>query len=166
MSLLSSIQMGNNALRANEIALQVVGQNVSNANTPGYLREEVNLIPAPTQKIGGLLLGTGVQVESITQQVDRFLQTRLQTALSDKASADTLRQTYSQLESIVGALDDTSLNASLNSFFNSISQIMNQPQDASVRNLAVLQGDSLVQKITATAAARRSPAERPQQPGL
>ena len=49
-----------NSLRANEIALQVVGQNIANANTPGYLREEIHLVPGPTQKLGGLLLGTGV----------------------------------------------------------------------------------------------------------
>ena len=35
----------------------------------------------------------------------------------------------------------------MTAFFNSISQIMNQPEDASVRNLAVLQGVSLTQNI-------------------
>ena len=39
MSLFSSIQMAGNALQANDIGLQVVGQNISNANTPGYIRE-------------------------------------------------------------------------------------------------------------------------------
>ncbi len=147
MSIFSSIQMTGNTLRANEIALQVVGQNIANANTPGYLREEINLAPAPTQKVGGLLLGTGVQVDSITQIVDKFLQLRLQGAMSDQASAETLKQTYAQLESIIGALDNTSINGSMTAFFNSISQIMNQPEDASVRNQAMQQGVALTQNI-------------------
>jgi flagellar hook-associated protein 1 FlgK len=62
MSLSSSIHLAGNALRAAEIGLQVVGQNIANAATPGYLREEVLLEPAPTQKLGELPLGLGVQV--------------------------------------------------------------------------------------------------------
>jgi flagellar hook-associated protein 1 FlgK len=55
------------------------------------------------------------------------------------------------LESILGTLDSTSLNASMTSFFNSISQIMNQPEDASVRNQTVQQGVALTQNINSTA---------------
>ncbi len=59
MSLFGSIQLANNALQANQIGLQVTGQNIANANTPGYSREEVILTPAPTQRQGSLLLGLG-----------------------------------------------------------------------------------------------------------
>ena len=143
--------MAGNSLQVNEIALQVVGQNIANANTTGYLREEIQLEPGPTQQLGGLLLGTGVEVASVTQVVDKFLQQRLQGAVSDKAGTDTLQQTYSQLESILGTLDSSSLNDSMTSFFNSISQIMNQPEDASVRNQAMQQGVALTQNINSTA---------------
>ena len=64
MSLSSSIQMASAALQANDIALQVVGQNIANANTPGYLRETVNFTPGPSQTNGALIQGTGVQVLS------------------------------------------------------------------------------------------------------
>ncbi len=37
MSLFSSIQLANNTLRAQQIGLQVTGQNIANANTPGYI---------------------------------------------------------------------------------------------------------------------------------
>ena len=50
MSLSGSLQIASNSLRATQIGLQVVGQNISNANTPGYIREEVNYAPAPTQQ--------------------------------------------------------------------------------------------------------------------
>ena len=51
MSLFGSIQMAGNALQANDIGLQVVGQNISNANTPGYIREELELQPGPPQQM-------------------------------------------------------------------------------------------------------------------
>src|SRR3972149_1911496 len=101
MSLFGSIQMASNALRANDIALQVVGQNIANANTPGYIREEVLLKPAATQKMGGLILGLGVEVEAVVQKVDKFLEERLRGAVSDQARADVLRQTYADRKSVV-----------------------------------------------------------------
>ena len=95
--------MASGALQANDVALQVVGQNIANANTPGYIRETVNFVPGPPQTQGSLIEGTGVQIQSITQQIDTYLQTQLQNANSDQQNADTVQQTYSQLENIVGA---------------------------------------------------------------
>ena len=60
MSLFGSIQMGGNTLRAMEIGLHVVGDNIANANTPGYVRQEAIFAPASTQKKGSLILGLGV----------------------------------------------------------------------------------------------------------
>src|SRR3989304_1297778 len=148
MSLFGSIRMAGNSLRANDIALQVVGQNIANANPPGYIREELVLKPAVTQKLGGLLLGLGVQVEAVVQKVDRFLEERLRSAVSDRARAETLQQTYSQLEASIGELSDTDLSTSMNGFFSSISEILNQPESVIVRNLAVLQGQTLAQDIS------------------
>jgi len=148
MSLFGSLQLANNALRANQIGLQVVGQNIANANTPGYIREEVVFQPAPTQKQGDLLLGRGVQVTGIVQKIDVFLEERLRGATSERISAETQEQAYQQLEGILAELGDTDLSSSLNNFFNSISEILNQPESTSVRNLAVLQGETLAGDIT------------------
>ena len=148
MSLFSSIQMAGNSLQADQIGLQVVGQNLANANTPGYAREVVNYSAGPTDQYGALSMGTGVQVQSITQKIDEFLNERLRSANSDQASADTLQQTYTQLESVVGALDtNNSLGSAMNQFFSSISNILNQPESTSIRSQAVSQGQSLVQNV-------------------
>ncbi len=146
-SLYGSIKMAANTLRANQIALQVVGQNIANANTPGYLREEVVLTPAPTQRHGGLLLGMGVQVSAVVQKLDHFLEERLRGAVSDQANTSTLEQAFAQLESIIGELSDTDLSTSMNNFFAAINEVLNQPENVSVRNLAVLQGHTLTQDV-------------------
>ncbi len=147
MTLFSSIQMAGNTLRANEIALQVVGQNIANANTPGYIREEVQLSPATVQRKGHLLLGLGVHVDAVVQKIDHFLEERLRGAVSDQAGAEATEETYAQLEGLLGELSDTDLSTSLNDFFASIAEILNQPESRSVRNLAVLQGGALTQTI-------------------
>ena len=147
MSLFSSLQLASNALQAQSIGLQVVGQNIANVNTPGYSRAEVIYTPAPTQRVGGLLLGLGVEVDSIKQRIDEHLNERLRAATSDRVGGEIQEDAYAQLESIIGELQDTDLSTSLNNFLGAISQVLNQPESVSVRNLAMLQGKTLASDI-------------------
>jgi len=147
MSLFSSIQLANNSLRAQQIGLQVTGQNISNANTPGYIREEVVFKPAPTQRIGSLLLGLGVDVEAVVQKTDKFLEERLRNASSDRHDTEIQKETYLQLEGILGELSDTDLSTALSNLSAAIQDVLAQPEDLAARNLAVLQGRTLGQDI-------------------
>ncbi len=148
MSLFSSIRMAANTLQTDQIALQVIAQNIANANTPGYIREEVVLTPAPTFRYGGLLLGLGVRVEAVIQKIDHFLEERLRGAVSDKTSAEAQEETYLELEQLLGELSETDLSSRLNAFFSSIAEVLNQPESRSVRNLVVLQGQTLASEIS------------------
>ena len=151
MSLFSSLQTGSNTLSAMQLGLQVVGQNISNSNTEGYIRERVIYTTAPIQEVGGLPLGTGVLVEAIVQNVDRFLETRLRDAVSDMASADVQEQAYLDLQAILGELTDTDISTALNEFFNDINQIANDSQSDGIRGLAVQSGVQLTTIINSTA---------------
>ena len=147
MSLFSSLQLASNALQAQSIGLQVVGQNIANVNTPGYSRAEMNLAPAATQRVGRLLLGLGVDVQSIKQRIDEHLNDRLRSATADRVAGDIQQGTYSQLEGILNELSDTDISTSMNNFFGAISQVLSQPASVSVRNLAMLQGQTLAGDI-------------------
>jgi flagellar hook-associated protein 1 len=147
MTLFSTLQVANNSLVASQLGLQVTGNNIANANTPGYVRERIVVGPAPTVRYGGLLLGTGVAVEAIVQQTDRFLEERMRAATSDLANGEAQEGAYVKLESLLGELTDTDLSSSLTNFFNSIQDILNQPESVSVRNLAILQGRTLTDDI-------------------
>jgi flagellar hook-associated protein 1 FlgK len=147
MSLLSSIQMGANSLQAQQLGLQVVGQNIANANTPGYSVETLGLQPGPTARDGSVLLGSGVEVLGVQQQVDQFLNAQVRSGLSTQTGTGVSSQTYQQLESLFGELNDTNngtnLDSAMTSFFSSISQVLNDPADPTVRQLAVANGQTL-----------------------
>lgn len=147
MSLFSSLQIANNSLLASQLGLQVVGNNIANANTPGYIRQQLNLQPMTPQKVGDLTVGLGVEIHSITQQIDKFLEERMRNATSDLANGEAKTDAYAQLETVIGELGDTDLSSSLSNFFNSIQDILNQPESVSVRNIATLQGDTLTRDI-------------------
>ena len=57
-------------LRASQTAIGVASQNVTNANTPGYVRTEVTL--SPRTQLGA---GSGVDVTAVTRAANRFLDT-------------------------------------------------------------------------------------------
>ena len=143
MSLLNSIQLASSSLHAAQIGLQVSGNNIANANTPGYIRQEAIQEPAPSQRKGNLILGLGVSVAGIIQRVDNFLEDRLRSASSDLEQGETQEAAYLQLESLIGELSETDLSTSLTNFFSSVHDIANQPESVTVRNLAVLKGGAL-----------------------
>ena len=148
MSLFGAIQMGGSTLQAMQIGLQVVGNNIANANTPGFVREEAIFAPAPVQRIGGLVLGLGVQVEGIVQKLDKFVQDRLVGAKGDRANAEIQEQTYRELERALNALSaEVDLSSRLSEFFNAVHEVMKSPENVGTRNLAVGKGITLTEMI-------------------
>ena len=107
MSLFGSIQLGGNTLQAMQIGLQVTGNNIANANTPGFIRQEAVYKPAPVQNIGGLVLGLGVEVDGIVQKIDKFVQDRLVSAKGDRAGADIQQNAYNEVETVLNGLSGT-----------------------------------------------------------
>ena len=148
MSLFGSIQMGGNTLRAMQIGLHVVGNNIANANTPGYVRQEAVFVPGPIQQQGRLILGTGVLVDSIVQKLDSFIQERIVGARSDRAGAEVQEQVYYDIELVLNALNESGgLSNSLTNFFNSIHDVLDNPGSVETRNLAIGAGSTLASVI-------------------
>ncbi|MCA9236568.1 MAG: flagellar hook-associated protein FlgK [Planctomycetales bacterium] len=139
--------MAGNTLQAMQLGLHVVGNNIANANTPGYIRERTIYTPAPVQRTGNLTIGLGVEVAGIVQSVDRFVVERLRDAGSDRASADIQEKVYRDLEAILGELSDTDISSQISNFFNSIDEVLKQPEEISVRNLVVQSGKTLASSI-------------------
>lgn len=149
MSLFGSLQLAGNTLNAMQIGLHVVGNNIANANTPGFIRERAIYTPAPVQKVGNLTLGLGVEVAGIVQSVDRFVEDRLRDASGDRASADEQEKVYRELEAILGELSDSDVSTAMSNFFNSVNEVLKTPELIAARNLAVQSGKTLTTSINA-----------------
>lgn len=150
MSLFGTIQQSSGALQAAQVGLQVIGNNVANANTEGYIRQRLELTPAGAFREGNLLKGQGVRPTGITQVIDKALHERMIAAGTDVAGAEALSQAYSQLEEIANELDNNGLNQQLSLFNNALHELSTQPGDPSMREFVVLQGDALANKLQAT----------------
>ncbi len=148
--LLDSLHIASKSLNATSIGIQVTGQNLSNAGTDGYVREMVVSSASYPKKTGsGIAMGTGVDVNGIVQMIDTYLEERLRNSQSDAMNSSTQSGVYSQLEFILNELTDKDLSTQLDDFFNSIGNVLNQPENLSIRQMVVDEGVKLAEQITA-----------------
>ncbi len=154
MSLFGTINQSAGALQAAQIGLQVVGNNIANANTDGYIRQQLQQTPAVASRVGNLILGQGVRPTGVTQVIDQALAERMMNAQTAAAGGAELSRAYRQLEQLTGDLDGGGLSAQLTAFNNSLHELSTQPNDAAAREFVVLQGQTLADSLrNATAAA-------------
>ena len=134
---------GQQALLAHQTALQVTGQNIANANTPGYSRERAELVPVPTSSTR--LLRSGVTVEEITRAYDRFITTQVATASSNLKSTQTQSDLLGQVEALFNDLNtpDTGLSGALDAFFQGLHDLAQHPQGLSERSSILQQGENV-----------------------
>ncbi|MEO6708633.1 MAG: flagellar basal body protein, partial [Planctomycetota bacterium] len=72
-----ALNTGLKALLAAQSRLETIGHNVSNASTPGYSRQTLEVGTSGSMRIRGLIQGTGVEAQVVRRTVDHLLQTRL-----------------------------------------------------------------------------------------
>lgn len=147
MSLFATIQTSANALQVSELGLQVVSNNVANANTPGYIRQDLVQNTGPAVLVGGVILGYGVRASGVVQKFDDFTANQLRETSSNLESSKTLDNLYSQIESVFSELSDNDLSSKLSDFSGSIQDVLNQPGNASLRRLVVERAKSLTSDI-------------------
>jgi len=144
MGLTSSLHTGRPGLLASQAAIQVAGNNLANLSTQGYHRNDISLAAVRANEIQrGIFLGNGVQIASITRQVDEALEARLRAAVSDEGGSRVNQDLWSEIEAIENELSEIDISTRMAEFFNAWSQIANNPQDLSLRTLAVEQAETL-----------------------
>lgn len=148
MGLTNALQIGRSGLLSSQAAIEVAGNNLANATTRGYHRQEINLAPIGDQAIGNnAFVGRGQQIQSITRQINEVLEQRIRDATSGHAETQVSRDFLLRIESIQNELSDSDLSSSLNAFFNAWSELAGAPNEAAQRNLAVQAGENLAAKI-------------------
>ncbi len=150
MSLNGALQVGRSAIVASQAAMQVAGNNMANAATPGFHRRTVHLAGARDELIvAGAFVGTGVQLQAIRREIDIGLQARFRDATSHQHSGLIDLRFFAALETIQNELTDNDLSSALSDFFNNFSELANNPDDHAIRSLVIETGLALSDRIGA-----------------
>ena len=150
MSITASFSIGRSALTASQLAIQVAGDNLANAATPGFTRRVASLNPiAGAGGPLGVSAGRGVSLVDVSRRVDQALLARLRATVSDQTAAQVSTDLFSQVESITNDLGELGLSAQLNKFVNAFSELANNPGSAETKSLIVDQGVALASHLRA-----------------
>ncbi len=162
MALSPVLSLAQRALLANEAALEVVGNNISNVNTPGYSRQvpefESN---APAIDASGQFLGTGVRIARVSQVVDPLLLRRLLGATSDKAAQGALSDRLGEVAGALNDLQQPSLASAVSGFFDAADALARNPSGVAERLALLGRAGTVVSELN-----RRSAAIADQQRGI
>jgi len=133
MGLLDSLSIGMRGLNASQTAIDVTGQNISNANTEGYSRKRVNL---QSEAINDAIYGEkglGVEVTEIDRIRDQFLDRQTWEAMGDQGYDTQLDTAYTRLGNILKEPSEDGLASKMNAFWASWQDLANNPSDPSAR---------------------------------
>ena len=130
-------------LQASQNALRTAGHNISNANTAGYSRQEVNYATRTEQSIGsGGFIGSGVSTTSIERVVSEFVTTQLRLDTSTYNQLNTYNINIGKVDKLVADVS-TGLSGALQSFFSAMQNGANDPASTPGRQLIVTEAQSL-----------------------
>ncbi|HZO96370.1 MAG TPA: flagellar hook-associated protein FlgK [Gaiellaceae bacterium] len=144
ISTFTGLETALRGLMAHQQALDVTGENVANASTPGYTRETVSLAATPGLRTApGVLLGTGVTVTGYERVRDTFLDVQLRAQTMLQGAAEATRDGLSQVEGVIAEPSDTGLGSLLDAYWGAWQDVANAPQDPATRQALVEAASSL-----------------------
>jgi flagellar hook-associated protein 1 len=130
-----------------QTALQVTGNNISNANTPGYSRQRVNFVqtepyPAASMnrpQIPGQM-GTGVKADSIQRVREGFLDTQFRGENNKFGYWGARSEALEKMEDIMNEPSDNGLSKTLDQFWQSLQDLSVNPEDTGARSVVRQRG--------------------------
>ncbi|MGQ0534246.1 MAG: flagellar hook-associated protein FlgK [Caulobacteraceae bacterium] len=119
VGLTSVLLAGLSGLRAAQTGVSVVSQNIANANTPGYVRTELSLVPRTQSGYGA-----GVEVGSVKRAADRFLATASYIAEGARGASAARADILARAQSNFGdPASSTSMFAMLDEYWSALSEL-------------------------------------------
>ncbi len=145
-----ALETARRALVAHQRALEVIGHNIANAGTPGYVRREPILAATPGYVVetgAGFkrpgTVGTGVEIVRIKRVFDGFVESRIRQAGVTLGLWEGRNDALSQVEAVFGEPSDAGLADALSKFFAAWDELAKRPESIAVRTALVEEAKAL-----------------------
>jgi len=142
------INIGLTGILGNQAALNTTGNNITNANTPGYSRQEVQFETQSAQRTGAGSIGTGVSITDIRRLANEYLTQQVREDSSLFGEQEALNSELSRLDNLLGG-ESTGLSNALNNFFASLQNAAEDPASLPQRQLVLSEAQQVVNRFEA-----------------
>ncbi len=140
------IGIGISGLYAAQAGIRTTEHNISNVNTTGYRRQETNFSTQTPTFTGAGWFGNGVAIESVRSQYSQFLDNEVQLDQAQLSRHETYAAQAGQVDTRLSD-SSSSLSGPLNSFFNAVNEVANDPASAAARQTLLASGRSLSGRV-------------------
>ncbi|WP_396593932.1 flagellar hook-associated protein FlgK [Brevundimonas sp. R86498] len=139
MSLTSILNIANSGLQTAQTQLRIVSDNVSNVNTPGYVRKIGDQVSLTSQGVG-----TGVEVSRVRLATDRFLQAASLSAGAESSRQGVRYELYDRIQSLFGDPGgDTGFFSQIDDIFSAFAVAAEDPVSAPRRQEALFRAQAV-----------------------
>ena len=148
------LEIGSRSLAASQAALDVIGHNTSNVNTPGYSRETVTLQAIDPYSVSAYgQLGTGVAVASVNRVRDDFTDKQTYDANAKQGAYSSLSDSLNRIQQVFTEPGSSGIGSQLTAFFNSFSDLSANPSSLALRSAVRNAAQSVVTSFNSVSGA-------------
>ena len=133
MAISAGLNIALTGLNAHQKAIDVTGNNISNASNPDYVRERTVFSTLPSINSIPGDIGTGVEISSINRITDTFLFNRFISANANLENLKTQEEYLNEIATYFPDIQDQGLFKDLKDFFNAWQTLASNPNDGSVK---------------------------------
>ena len=135
-------------LRASQTSLSTTSHNIVNVDTEGYSRQKTGLATRVPQSYGGSFIGQGVDVASISRVSNQYVVDQLRRDVASYNTYDAYYEYAVRVDQLLGD-DSTAITPSLQSFFDAMQDVSNDPASIPSRQVLLSTGEALVNRFNA-----------------
>ena len=140
------LNIGKTGLFAAQAGLSTTGNNIANANVPGYSRQRIEQAAAPGQNTGSGFVGSGTMVTDIRRYSDAFLTTQVRNATSTNSALGTFHAQISQVDNLL-ADPLSGLSPALQDFFKGVQDVASNPASTASRQSLLSSANALTARF-------------------
>ena len=136
---------------SNQLSLDTVGHNITNASTEGYSRQKVNLAATRGQNVsslyGQVMVGTGVDSMSIERARNVYADKQYWQETATQEYYKTTQVNYDKSEAVFDDSDKTGIRNALDEFYNAWHDLQTNASTASTRVSVIEKGNILSDRL-------------------
>ncbi len=128
------------ALLTHQQTLAVISQNIANAETPGYSRQEAVLQATTPVRFSYGNVGTGVNISTVVRKRDMLLDEGYRDANGRASTSEMKRDLLGQLEGVFGEPSEAGMSNALDQFWSSWSDLATSPSSGAAKAVVQQRG--------------------------
>lgn len=131
---MSLLNIGMSGLATSQSSLMTTGNNIANADTAGYSRQQTVQGTKASNQFGNVFIGTGATLADVRRVYNSYLDAQLRSATSRNSDVAAYQNQITPIDKLLSEAD-TGMTSALTKFFASVQNLNAKPTDEASRQL-------------------------------